>query len=544
MFGKGIHSRIYIIALACLAASLPLSIFTTSVFQFVLAGNWILEGRFVEKWTRFRERKSLWLILSIYLVFLAGLLYTNDFSYAFHDLRIKLPLIVLPLIMGTTAPISTSQLKWILLALVAGVVAGSFASISVLVGIIDVPFRDIREISIFVSHIRFSLLINISIFSLIYMIFEREFSPRNWEPVAYTVVMIWLVIFLFILQAVTGIIIFLIACFMVFWFYLFRVWSAVLRWTLAVFMLTAVLLGMLLLTQSLARFYKVERIDKETIELTTPGGRPYVHDFDSPFIENGHYVWIYVCEPELRQEWNRRSRFDYDGKDTLGHDIKYTLIRYLTSMGLRKDSTGVSRLSQEDIKSIEQGKANYIYKKKWSFYAKVYEILWQIDTFRKGGNPSGHSVTQRILYLKAALGIIRDQPLIGVGTGDVKSAYEEYYERIDSPLTKEWRLRAHNQFVTFILTYGIIGFVWIMFSLLYPVYLEGKSRDYFVWMFLLVALLSMLNEDTLETHTGVSFFAFFYALFLLAAGSDKPVPGTGKTNPAAERQSIPPDHET
>ena len=516
MFGKEVHSRIYIISLACLAASLPLSIFTTSVFQFALAGNWILEGRFREKWKIFRGRKSLWLFLSIYLVFVGGLLFTNDLSYGFHDLRMKLPLFALALIMGTTPPVGKPQLKWILLALVAGVFAGSISSISVLVGIIDVPFKDIRGISIFISHIRFSLLINVSIFSLIYMIFDREYSPKKWEPVLYTAVMIWLVLFLFILQAVTGILIFLVVSFIIFWIYLFRVWSIVLRWTLAVFMIAAVLLGMSTLTKSLGRFYRVEKVNPETIEQSTPSGRPYVHDFNNPFIENGNYIGLYLCEPELEQGWNRISEIEYNGKDALGNDIKYTLIRYLTSRGFKKDSVGLSRLKQEDIENIEQGKANYIYGKKWSFYAKIYEILWQIDVYRKGGNPSGHSVTQRILYLEAGLNIFKEHPWIGVGTGDIIDAYEEYYERTQSPLSKDWRLRAHNQFLTFLLTYGIIGFLWIIFCMFYPVRLENKLKDYFIWMFLMVTVLSMLNEDTLETHIGVSFFAFFYCLFLFA----------------------------
>lgn len=521
MFSKEVHSRIYVISLACLAASLPLSVFTTSVFQFVLAGNWILEGRFREKWSLFRSRPSLWLILSVYLVFLGGLLYTSDLSYGLHDLRIKLPLFALALIMGTTPPVGKPALKWILLALVAGVFAGTMSSISVLLGIIDIPFKDMRGISIFVSHIRFSLLINVSIFALIYMIFDREFSPRKWEPALYTAVMIWLILFLFILQAVTGIIIFLIVSFIIFWIYLFRVWSIVLRWTLAVFMLAAVMLGMSMLTKSLGRFYRVEKINPETIEQETVNGRPYVHNFDSPFIENGNYIWLYLCEPELEEGWNRISEIDYLGKDSLGNEIKYTLIRYLTSMGLRKDSVGLSRLSQEDINNIEQGKANYIYGRKWSFYAKVYELLWQIDTYRKGGNPSGHSVTQRILYLEAGLNIFKEHPWIGVGTGDVITAYEEYYEQIQSPLSKEWRLRAHNQLLTFLVTYGIIGFLWIFFCIFYPVHLESKFKDYLVVMFLMVAVLSMLNEDTLETHTGVSFFAFFYCLFLFAAETRK-----------------------
>jgi hypothetical protein len=343
----------------------------------------------------------------------------------------------------------------------------------------------------------------------------------KWEKTIYGIVLCWLVLFLFILQTITGIIIFAGVGFILFWLYLHKVPNLVLRWTLAVFVVMGTLLGFSLLTRSIGRFYKVEQIDHEKIEKTTVNGNPYIHDFSKPFIENGHYIWLYLCEPELKREWNNISDIDYHDLDGQGNEIKYTLIRYLTSRGLKKDSAGLSMLNMEDVRLIEHGKTNYLLGKKFSIYNKLYEVLWQIDVYRKNGNPSGHSVTQRILYLQAALGIIRENIWIGVGTGDVPSAYEEYYLKVNSPLSDRWRLRAHNQLLTFLLTYGIIGFIWIMVSLLYPVYLERRWNDYFMVMFLLVGFFSMLNEDTLETHTGVSFFAFFYAFFLLARKNPK-----------------------
>ena len=522
MFGKEVHSKIYFIGLACLAASLPLSVFTTSVFEIILAANWLLEWDFKSKLSKLRERKSLWFILSIYLLFLAGLVFTKDFAYAFHDLRIKLPIFVLALIMGLSEAITSKQFKWVLLFLVAGVFASSVSSMAVITGIIDYTYTDPREISLFVDHIRFSLLIDLAIFFLLYLIFNQGMTKSARERALYTLLLCWLVVFLFILQAITGIVIFLGVGFILFWVYLHKLPSVVLRWTLAVFMIIGTLIGLSILTRSINRFYKVEKIDPENIEQTTVNGNPYIHDFSQEFIENGHYIWLYFCEPELRKEWNLISDIDYDSQDSLGNEIKYVIIRYLTSKGLRKDSAGMAQLGTEDIRLIEQGTANYLHGKKFSLYNQMYLILWQIDVFRKNGNPSGHSVTQRILYLRAAMDIIGDHFWIGVGTGDVITSYSEYYQEIDSPLTERWRLRAHNQLLTFMLTYGIIGFIWILIGFLYPVYLERKWNDYFMVMFLLVGVFSMLNEDTLETHTGVSFFAFFYSLFLFARQKLKP----------------------
>ncbi len=174
MFGKEVHSKIYFIGLACLAASLPLSVFTTSVFEIILAANWLLEADFKSKLWKLRERRSLWFILSIYLVFLAGLVISKDFAYAFHDLRIKLPIFVLALIMGLSEPITSKQFKWVLLFLVTGVFASSVSSMAVVTGIIDYNYTDPREISLFVDHIRFSLLIDIAIFSVL-----LHFKSRN-----------------------------------------------------------------------------------------------------------------------------------------------------------------------------------------------------------------------------------------------------------------------------------------------------------------------------------------------------------------------------
>jgi hypothetical protein len=513
--GKFPHRSIYIFGIAILAASLPLSIFTTSVAEIILVANWLIERNFKEKWRLIQSGKSLLFIGSIYLIHILWLINTNDFNYAFHDLKIKLPMLVLPAVIGTSPALERIQLKWILVFFVSAVLAGTLISASVLFNIIPYQFNDIREISLFVDHIRFSLLINIAIFSLLYIGLSGEFKLMKWEYFAYSLVTAWLALFLIMLQALTGMLVFLITGFLLFWIYFRGIKHVLLRWFFAVILIACALITVSYLTKSIARFYTVEEINKDQIDNLTANGNPYEHDFSKKQFENGRYVWLYVCEKELQNEWNKRSSISYDGKDLKDHEIRYTIIRYMTSKGLRKDSIGISRLADEDIRLIENGKANYIYGKKLSLYPKIYEVLWQIDVYRRGENPSGHSVTQRILYLQAGLGIIRQNFWFGTGTGDVADSFSKYYDETGSKLDKRWQLRAHNQYVTFFLTFGIFGFLWIMLSLIYPVFLEKKWKDYFFVMFFIIGFLSMLNEDTLETHIGNSFFSFFYALFLL-----------------------------
>ena len=112
---KTFHEQVYFYTLILLAASIPLSIFTTSMFQIVLAGNWLLEGRFAEKWKKAKQNRALQVLMLLFLLHLLGLLWSQDLAYGMKDLKIKLPLFALPLILATSVPLVKRQVHFILL---------------------------------------------------------------------------------------------------------------------------------------------------------------------------------------------------------------------------------------------------------------------------------------------------------------------------------------------------------------------------------------------------------------------------------------------
>lgn len=95
---KDLHTQVYIFGICLLAASVPLSRFMMSVAQFILLGNWLLEGNLKHKFKVFFANKPALLISSIYLLHFAGLFFTTDWDYAIKDLRTKVPLLLLPLL--------------------------------------------------------------------------------------------------------------------------------------------------------------------------------------------------------------------------------------------------------------------------------------------------------------------------------------------------------------------------------------------------------------------------------------------------------------
>jgi hypothetical protein len=513
----------YYFLLIFLAVSLPLSVFTTTLAEILLIVNWIAERKFSEKFNILKQRKTPLIISSIFLLHILGLLYSSDFQYAFHDLKIKLPLLIIPLLIGSSSPLSEKQIRTLLIWFSAAILASSLISSSIFFGICKYEYYDVRDISLFISHIRFSLMINLAICSLLYYGFGGDTIPLENKKLRIALVLtaFWLAAFLLILKALTGLIILMILILVIGWKYSSRIHLVAPRFIIRVLIITLPLIVASYLTNVVAKYLYRENINFSELDTLTPDGNTYYNNTGLNWVENGNYVWIYVCEQELMQEWNKRSSLEYYGKDKQGQDLRYTLIRYLTSKGYRKDAGGVRQMNTTDIQAVENGVANYIFLNKYSLYPRIYQIIWELDNYRHGSNPSGHSVALRLEYYNAAIDIIKHNFIFGVGTGDVQKEFNTYYSKSENPLVEKSRRRAHNQFVTLFITFGIIGFIMSIFVMFYPIFAEDRWGDYLFLCFAIIGFLSMLNEDTLETQTGVSFFIFFYSLFLFGRGRTK-----------------------
>jgi hypothetical protein len=517
-----LHRKIFLLASVLLAAALPLSPFLVSISQFILVGNWLLEPNFRSRISLLLSRKSILLLLSIYFVHFIWLINSEILTFGLHDLKIKAPLLLLPLIYGTSVPFTKRELNFIFHTYLLACLVAIMISITIYFNLTKIEVNDIREISPIISHIRLSLLIVLAIYLIIYFfIFYRE--GLIWPKFIYLFLLFVFLIFVPWLGALTGsvILLFVMPFAVIIWLrnkrsrnnYLIGI-------TIVIFITTSCIAY---LYYSFNRFTNRNKIITSELPLKSINGNSYFNDTLSISYENQYPIWIQICDVELEKEWNLRSKLDYYGLDLKKQILRPTIIRYITSMGLPKDSLGITTLSGEDIRMIENGYTNYLFKYKWSVYPRLYQIFWEIEYYIKGGNPSGHSLTQRVEYLKNALHIIKRHFWFGIGTGDTAQEIKKQYELDNSQLSLEWRNRAHNQLVTFFLSFGLVGFLWIVFAFSLAIYLERKNADFLFICFLLIFLFSTLNEDTLETQIGATYYAFFLSLLLLGRNIERPL---------------------
>lgn len=522
MFPKYIHRFFLVFFSMVVAFSLSVSEFALSVGIISLVVNWIVEGGFRNKIRSIKKDRALHWFLVVYFLSVAGLAFTSNFSWAFHDLRIKLPLLLLPLVFASTNPFTRGEKSIVLLALIGGVLAGSFISMLVVFRVIPVEIHSSRDISLFISHIRFSLLVNMALCSTVYLLRNyRSELPRLVKLVGLMLAL-WFFAFIFILQSLTGVVVLVLLSV---WFLVWQVRqisNPVYRFGAITLSAAAVFIVLSYITNTISFYYSVEKLPEDLSTYRTANGRSYSNDLKSTAVENGHFVNVLICEQELRNEWSRRSNIGYDSIIETGYPVNLVLKRFLTSKGLRKDSIGVWSLSNGEVKAIENGVANELEMNPFSFRWKIYRIVWELDSYESGANVGGFSIAQRFIFWKAASTIFSEHWLTGVGTGDIKEAYADYYRTHKPELKPQFRLRAHNQYLTMFVSDGVFGGLLFAFALFYPFFKNRAWNDLLANAFMLIAVVSMLDEDTLEVHIGVSFVAFFYSILILGVATYMP----------------------
>ncbi len=554
-------NQAYLLGLLMVAVGLTLSPFLMGMSQFWLVIVWFVDaltppfkggGGIKTKLSRFFHNKAAVLLVAFYLMHVVGLLWTSDFQYALKDLRVKLPILVMPFVLSSMEPLDRKRFNIVMLIYVLSVfIATQFSFIRYM----QHNYEDIREISHFISHIRFCLNIVFCIAIIGRYLYNRGVSipstssgtagsttlgkqaPELVEgpsQIKYPVpafgvkraidrflqwfLLLWFIYQIYIFESLSGYVI-LAAVVIASAVYAFLQWKRGRGWRIAIglFAVGAIAALVVVVMSVVKPLIEVKPVDFSTLEKKTAQGNYYWHDTICFPVEDGKYVGLYFNRNELREAWSMRSNMPLEGTTASGENLETTLARYLTSKDLRKDAEGVMALTDEDIRNIEQGVANYNNWKHPGIHARLSSTLFEYNLYRRFNNPNGGSLAQRIEFTRASFHIIKQYPWFGVGTGDVPQAFAQTYDEIHSPLKEEFRFRAHNQYLAIAVAFGLVGLVFFVFVLLYPWFASKRNHTYLYMVFLTIMLLSMFPEDTLETQAGATLFAFFVSLLLFAS---------------------------
>lgn len=504
----------YDAALIVTAIALPFSNFLMSQGAFLLVMAWavdrwklgpIFRGR---TWGFWRAQSVMWGVLALFAWNLISLGWTDELTYGLRALRIQLPLLAFPLVLSTGRWNPARSLPAVRIAMAISVGAACLACLWM--GSQAEGELRLRDWSPFISHIRFSLMITFIWGWWLSQALDQQGQSARTAWMITVILGLLGAAFTWKSASLTAVFLFPVVG-------LLAVWLSG-RWRKGI---SGIAAGLIAVGLGIGWTLRPVYPDASTLPESTSAGAPYQHFPDRCLRENGSHVWTHIAWEELEQGWRMRSARDLDGLDDRQQELRMTLIRFLTSKGLRKDAEGVAQLTAQDIQWIESGIPTVLEKEHTGLLRRRDIVQFEIWNAIDGGNPSGHSLMQRWAFLRTGMHIYQHHPVIGVGIGDVPAAFQWAYDDLQSPLEPPFRLRAHNQYLTFLIAAGPLGFV-IWLVILYAVLpaatrknADGRTAECRRAAVLCVAVLALscLTEDTLETQAGVTFAGFFVGLF-------------------------------
>ena len=517
------HYYLKITALVILTLGVCLHNTLMSIGTIWIAANWLIEAKYPAYWKKFKTSPSIWFLLALLIFSFASLAWSDDATYGLRDIGKKMPFFVIPLIMGLSVPLEQKVRNFLFYLFLGILCLTSFINFYRFNYVID-PGQDIRNMSFFVSHVRFSILVIIGIAVSIYLIEKKKINTLFLVPI-----ILWLTYYTFKSQIVNGyVLLAAIALFSVIYF-IQKIKSNVLKIAGFLIVIFGVSLGVYKVSATINSFEAPAEIEIDKLEKYTVNGNLYMHDLSAKLRENGNLVWCYVQVTELENEWNKRSTIAYDSIDRKEQPMFGTLIRYMTSKNIPKDSLGICLLSDKEILMIENGATSI--RMNDGLSAKVDEFMYEWYAYKNEGDPNGNSTLQRLEHLRIGWSLALKNSFIGVGIGDVNIDFIKEYESLESRLTLENQHRAHNQYLTYWISLGLFGLLIFMAFFVHPLIRKGK-KDYIFYAVFIILAISLFFQDLLETQAGVCIFGLFYSLIAY----------TESTNPA-ERPSSPQTHQ-
>lgn len=533
MTRRHIHTLIYFLSIGTIAVCMTMSVWACNLAWVVLLANWLVEWIWNDRESRrkilsgFKTNRLLQAFVALFLMYVVGLLWSSNWSYGLDSIRKCFPLIAIPMVLLTADPLNDDRIPDfvlfgpfrkershrlvgnILFCYIMGILAASIVGLVRYFTIDNLPYRDIIP---FLSHIRFSLNLCMGITLLVWqVVLGWRKSGFRWTSVVAIILALYFLFYLFLLQSYTGLFILTMVGIVSF----FARWNAIQSKRLKRSILTLLIAGIVSIAGISIYFvndyYQLKDPSSQPLRLATANGNPYQHLNDG-LIENGNYVNNYLCDLEMEREWAKRSALSIHDTTPNGYTLRPTLIRYLNAMGKTKDSLGMTYLTTQDVEAIEKGIANPVYLRPLSLKRMYSVMLYEYESYRCYHAVKGFTMLQRFELWKNGFKVFTQHPLFGVGTGDVVDLCHQQLETDDSPL-KGTTKHCHNQYLTYLITFGLFGFALILFFFT-RAFRKKRLFQHLPFLALMtIFLISCLTEDTLETLAGIVFFVFFCSLF-------------------------------
>lgn len=124
-----------------------------------------------------------------------------------------------------------------------------------------------------------------------------------------------------------------------------------------------------------------------------------------------------------------------------------------------------------------------------------------------------NALVTRVSIWKSALELsIKNLPF-GVGSSDGKPELVKYFKNTNQVFLAKYEFPTHNQYLDFLLKYGILGLLFILVYIFTIGFIGIKTKDSIIIFFFFLFLTSNLTDDYLIKFDGIAFSGFWFSIF-------------------------------
>lgn len=136
---------------------------------------------------------------------------------------------------------------------------------------------------------------------------------------------------------------------------------------------------------------------------------------------------------------------------------------------------------------------------------------------RDNSNPAAYlqSTGTRIWVWKSTIELIEENPILGVGVGDIRTDLTNKYKEVGIKDEAILILDSHQQYLQTTAEVGFVGLLSLLLIFVSMFYYSKKFQHFLLFSFTLTYFLFGFTESMFETQGGIVFFTFF-ALFLVS----------------------------
>lgn len=124
-----------------------------------------------------------------------------------------------------------------------------------------------------------------------------------------------------------------------------------------------------------------------------------------------------------------------------------------------------------------------------------------------------NSINLRMAIYNCSFSLIKEAGFFGFSPADMQQKLNTCYEKFNTTAFKDLNYNTHNQYLDYLLSFGVIGLLSILFVFYYYLKLALKNSNKLHFNFLILFYIAFLTENILIRNTGIVLFTSFNCLF-------------------------------